>query len=230
MFKKARSIILAVFITCTYGLYSRLWRVKHLRLPEFAQKKERPVIYAHWHGDELFLIGAHIGSGLAAMTSRSQDGEMLTYILKWFGFRLVRGSSTRGGVGGLKGLIDVVLKERRAASVAVDGPRGPIYKVKPGIIKLAQETGCPIIGGGAAVEHRYIFKKAWNRCYLPLPFSRGVVVYTQPIEVPKVLSAEEFEMYRVRVEQTLMQAKKDAEHCFERDFHPTVAQNPSAFL
>lgn len=227
MLKKTQSIIFAVFITVFYGLYSRLWRVRHLQLPEFAKKKEKPVVYAHWHGDELFLIGAHIGSGLAAMTSRSVDGQMLTYVLKWFGFRTVRGSSTRGGAGGLKGLIDVVKKERRSASVAVDGPRGPIFKVKPGIIKLAQETGSPIIGGGAAVEHRHIFEKAWNRCYLPYPFSRGVVVYTEPVYVPKDISDSEFEMYRVKVETLLLKAKADAEAEFHRNFLPEMRPLPA---
>lgn len=227
MLKKTRSIIFALFITVFYGLYTRLWRVKHIQLADFAKKKERPVLYAHWHGDELFLIGAHIGSGLAAMTSRSQDGEMLNYVLRWFGFRTVRGSSTRGGAGGLKGLIDVVKKERRDASVAVDGPRGPIYKVKPGIIKLAQETGCPIIGGAGSVSRRFIFKKAWNKCYLPLPFCRGVVWYTAPIEVPKNISEEEFEQYRLRVERALMQAKIEAEAHFDREFFSPLVIAPN---
>lgn len=228
--KKTRSIIFALAITLFYGLYSRLWRVRHIRLPEWARKKERPAIYAHWHGDELFLIGAHIGSGLAAMTSRSQDGEMLNYILKWFGYRTVRGSSSRGGAGGLKGLIDVVKKERRAASVAVDGPRGPIYKVKPGIIKLAQETGCPILCGGAAVGNRYVFKKAWNRCYLPLPFTRGVVVYSKPIPVASDLSFEEFEEIRGEVERELLQAKTEAENYFKRSFPVSRIVTQNGFI
>lgn len=142
-------------------------------------------------------------------------------VLGWLGFYIVRGSSTRGGAAGLKGLIDAVNKEGWSASLAVDGPRGPIYKVKPGILKLAQETGRPLILGAAAASRRFVFKKAWNRCYLPLPFSRCVIVYGEPILVPPALTEEAFENLRRDIEGNLLHLKEEAEAFFHR--RPDVA-------
>lgn len=218
MLKKMRSLILAVLVTGFYWMYSRFWRIEHVRKPQLAAQRD-PILWAHWHGDELFLIGAHVGSGMAVMVSRSQDGEMLKRVLSWFGYRVVRGSSSRGGAGGLKGLIDVVQKERRDASLAVDGPRGPLFKVKPGIIKLAQETGFPIVSGVSAAKSRYVFQKAWNRCYLPLPFSKCVLVYGEPLFVPRNLTESEFEKLRLRLENELLAGKREAEEYFGRGAH-----------
>ena len=185
-----------------------------VRFPREWGDATKPRVYAHWHGDELLLVGAYIGSGMSVMTSRSKDGELMGRVLRWLGFRVVRGSSSRGGAGGLKGLVDAVRKERRDASLAVDGPRGPIYEVKPGIIKLAQQTGCVLVPGAAAANRRIVFKNAWNRCYLPLPFARCVIVYGEPISVPADASSEEFERLRLLLERRLKALKVEAEGRF----------------
>ena len=181
------------------------------------------MIGAHFHGDELLLLRLYIGTGMTVMASRSKDGEMMGKILEWFGFHVVRGSSTRGGAGGLKGMLASLSKEKNSVSLAVDGPRGPIYEVKKGIIKLAQETGFPIVVGAGASKTAIIFKKAWNRCYLPWPFSSSVVVYGEPIYVSKDLSENEFEKMRLKVQNELLKMKAQAEAHFERKFLPDFA-------
>ena len=109
MFRKVRLFITAVLVTAFYWTYSRLWSFRHIRRPVLAPGT--PGIYAHWHGDELLLIGAYIRSRMAIMASQSKDGELLKRMLTWLGFKVVRGSSTRGGAGGLKGLINAVARE-----------------------------------------------------------------------------------------------------------------------
>jgi lysophospholipid acyltransferase (LPLAT)-like uncharacterized protein len=160
---------------------------------------------------------------MAIMASQSRDGELMKRVLTLFGFRVVRGSSTRGGAAGLKGLLDLMKKEKVHVSLAVDGPRGPIYKVKPGIFKLAQQTGLPIIPGVAAASQRFIFKKAWNRCYLPMPFSRCRVLYGEPILVSKDASAEELESLKKLLESRLNVLKAKAESYFGLAFSASEA-------
>jgi lysophospholipid acyltransferase (LPLAT)-like uncharacterized protein len=162
---------------------------------------------------------------MAIMASHSRDGELIRRMLTWLGYHVVRGSSTRGGAGGLKGLIDAVRKSGWNASLAVDGPRGPIYRVKPGILKLAQETQVPLVPGAAAASRRFIFKKAWNRCYLPLPFSRCAIVYGDPIWVPADATDEEFEALRQKLERTLWSLKEEAEALFQRRPDPAKLPN-----
>lgn len=213
-FGAIRTFLIALIAVIFYRLYSWLWRFEHIRMPKCGVDGSA-VVFAHWHGDELLLIGAYIRKRMAIMASRSRDGEIMTRMMTWLGFRVVRGSSTRGGAGGLKGLIDVVQKEGYRASLAVDGPRGPIYEVKPGILKLAQQTGVPLIPGAASCSRRFVFEKAWNRCYLPLPFSKCIVVYGEPMHIPSEASSEDLEGYRLRLQETLKALKIEAERYFD---------------
>lgn len=213
---RRRLEVLALFpVVVFYWIYSRLWRVTHVRYPS-QQGEKRPRIWAHYHGDELLLVGRYAFRGLSVMASRSRDGELMGRALQWLGYRVVRGSSSRGGAGGLKGLIDCVLKEGRDADLAVDGPRGPVYRVKPGVLLLAQATGAMLVPGAAAASRRFVFKKAWNRCYFPLPFSRCVIVYGEPFRVPKDLTDAEFEALRLDLEARLLELKREAEGRFAR--------------
>lgn len=221
MFQTISLQLKSTLIAGFYWLYSHLWRLKEFgHFPNKIPGEGR--LYAHWHGDELVLIRISAFRRMAIMASTSRDGELMRRILLHLGFRVVRGSSTRGGAAGLKGLIDYVRKEKVNASLAVDGPRGPIYRVKPGILKLAQETGLPIIPGASAAKHRFLFKKAWNRCYLPLPFSKVVVLYGSPIHVPENLSDSELEQKRLEVELRLTELKAQAEAHFEKISNPEL--------
>ena len=217
MFKQVTEFFLVALITCFYWLWSRAWFVRRMRLYN-ARETPTPFVYAHWHGDELLLIGAHVFEKLGVMVSRSRDGERLKKILSLLGFRVARGSSTRGAVGGLKGLIDTVNAGGCNASLAVDGPRGPIYKVKPGILKLAQQTQRPLVPVAAAANRRIMFQKAWNRCYLPFPFSQCVILYGEPLYVPLDATEKQFELLRCKLEQSLLLLKEKAEGYFARSF------------
>lgn len=208
MIDSLRTVTTAFAITTIYWLYSRMWRIRRYDVPEGLGKT--PTVYAHWHGDELLLVGAFAGQGMAVMSSWSRDGSLMTRVLTRLGYRVSRGSSTKGGTAGLKGLIDAV-REGADASLAVDGPRGPLHQVKPGILKLAQLTGCAIMPGGCAARRRYIFKKAWNKCYLPLPFSRCAIVYGRPMRVEPDATDEEIELSRQKLQEQLLNLSAEAE-------------------
>ncbi len=210
MVKRGLHFFSALAIYVLYGAYRRLWRVERIDLGT-ARVPGRPRLYAHWHGDELVLVGTNSGTGMAVMASRSRDGDLMRRVLEWFGYRVVRGSSSRGGAAGLKGLVDCVRHEGRDASLAVDGPRGPRGVVKPGILSLAQATGCEIVPGAAAANAKYVFKNAWNRCYLPLPLAHCVIVLGESLSVPKDCTPETFEALRSELERRLQSTKAEAE-------------------
>ncbi len=218
MFRRLTDSILIACLAGFYWIYSRLWHVEHRNRPKSLDAE--PHVYAHWHGDELLLLGSFAFAGMAVMVSRSRDGERMKRLLQWLGFHVVRGSSSRGGAGGLKGLIDAVNAGGFNASLAVDGPRGPIYQVKPGILKLAQQTGRILVPGAASARRRFIFKKAWNQCYLPLPFTRCVIVYGTPFQVPASATDSDLETLRLKMEGQLKSLKAEAENAFGRSSVP----------
>lgn len=101
-------------------------------------------------------------------------------VLKLLGAKTSRGSSTRGAVQALKGLIRL-MKEGGNCSFAVDGPKGPIYKVKPGAFEISRIVSAPIYAGGVFCDRAIHFPRSWNKTYLPKPFAKIVVVWAGPM-------------------------------------------------
>ena len=169
----------------------------------------QPILLAHWHGDELVLLSTVRRYRVATIASQSKDGELMAKILSWMGARTSRGSSTRGGVQALKGLIRL-LKDGGACSFAVDGPKGPIYKVKPGIFEIARMISAPIYSAGVCCDRAWHFPKSWNKTFLPKPFANVVIIWTGPNPpVPKDADPRNPDL-ALALEDHLHQAKQQA--------------------
>ena len=164
---------------------------------------------AHWHGDELALVSRFGNLGLTILVSQSKDGEIMARATRSLGYRVTRGSSTRGAVGGLLALIKAVRAGHNVV-LAVDGPKGPRGVCKPGIVRVVQKAGVPLFPVGVASTRRFVFKKTWNQVYLPLPFSRQVILLDKPIYIPKKAGPEEMDRHCRRVEDGLRAAHKKA--------------------
>ncbi len=176
---KVRGLILGFLIYVVYKLLSSTWKLV-IHEPESLEqlrKNKAPFILAHFHGDELALVSLTPRYKIATMTSTSKDGELMNTVLHLLGGKTSRGSSTRGGVSALKGLIQLC-KQGSSCSVAVDGPKGPIYEVKPGVFEIARLLKSPIYTAGVSCSNYWSFPKAWNKTYLPKPFSKIIVVWT----------------------------------------------------
>ena len=112
------------------SIVGRTWRFEVIAeegvTPVQEGQKAGSEIYCFWHQCVLPCAFYFRGSGAVILISRSFDGELITRILKLFGFDAVRGSSSRGGREGLLGLAHVIGSGRTAIFTA-DGPRGPIF-------------------------------------------------------------------------------------------------------
>lgn len=134
--------------------------------------------------------------GVAILTSDSRDGERAAAVWNWFRIEAVRGTASHSGVQALVKLIRVV-KEGWDLGMAVDGPRGPRQKVKPGTLAVSRKTGAWIVPVCVAYERAWTLG-TWDEMQLPKPFSGLVVRYGQPFRV----EGDE-EPYRERLEREL---------------------------
>lgn len=166
-----------------YRLLYLSWRIEIYEPPELkaALKNQEAIIMAHWHGDELGLLHLVRRYGLATMTSTSKDGTLINFVIEKLGGKTSRGSSSKGGVQGLKGLIRLC-KSGHPVSFAVDGPRGPIHNVKAGVFELSRLMSADIYPVGLYAEKKYVFSRSWNRAVLPKPFSKVRIYYDVPIK------------------------------------------------
>ncbi len=179
-----RETVLGFIVWVLYKSLHMTWKIELIESPEmqsFMQKKT-PFILAHWHGDELALIHLARRYRIATLSSKSKDGAIMTFVLQKLGGKVVRGSSSRGAVSGLLGLIKLIRKGY-SSSFAVDGPKGPRHIVKPGVLETSKNLQVPIICGSAAASRAWVFDKAWNKAYLPKPFARVCIVWAKPLDI-----------------------------------------------
>jgi lysophospholipid acyltransferase (LPLAT)-like uncharacterized protein len=160
-----------------------------------------PVIYAFFHGDMTPLLHVYRNSGILIPASESRDGDIMARLLMNCGFTVARGSTKRKGHRALRGLIRG-MRRGETVAISVDGPRGPLHEVKPGVVYLAGLMKAPIIPTAASLEHAWVMKKSWDKLMIPVPFSSCRVLYGKPIYVVGTAD-EETEAARKELETSL---------------------------
>jgi lysophospholipid acyltransferase (LPLAT)-like uncharacterized protein len=174
------------FLGVVLGLVARAWlatlRVRVVLDPGLRAVDDRPWVFAFFHGTQWPLLAFRRRRATVVLVSLSRDGTMQARALALQGFRIVRGSSSRGGARGLAALVRRMRSEEADAAFAVDGPRGPYGVVKGGAVAAARAVGGVLVPMGGAIERGFVLRRAWDRFALAWPFSRVTVRLGAPIE------------------------------------------------
>lgn len=198
---KSRAIGTSIHILIVLFGWTFRWR-PHDPEDVLGANADNPLIWIFWHNRTFALPGARTryaqGRGGAILSSASRDGEIIAVLAAKINCAAVRGSSSRRGARALFGLLDW-LKKGYDVAVVPDGPRGPRYRLGPGVIKLAQLTSARILPVRVEYGSCWTFK-SWDRFQLPRPFTTVDIYFGPLVEVPDKLDEEEFEEQRVRVE------------------------------
>ena len=171
---------------------------------------ELPVIVAMWHGQHFMMPFVRRGHRVKVLISRHRDGEINAIAAERLGVKTIRGSGDhyrrfdrKGGVGAFKAML-AALQDGWTMALTADIPKVS-RKAGPGIVKLAQFSGRPIIPVAVATSRR-IEANNWDRSVANLPFSRGAMVFGDPIRVPADADEDTIEAARQRVEAALTAA------------------------
>ncbi len=184
------------------------WReagTDHLR--EVAVQGRQPIL-ALWHGRILSATLYFRDRGVVAMTSENFDGEWVARLMRRFGYRAARGSTSRGGARALAQLRRE-MSDGHAAAFTVDGPRGPARVAQPGAAWLASATGNPIVPFHIEAADAWTVK-SWDSHQVPKPGSVLAVAIGRPIDVPPQADETAIEQGRLSVEQSLMELEAQA--------------------
>jgi len=146
----------------------------------------RPVILAYWHSFSPLIapFATRLLSRrlpLAVLASLSRDGELAAKLAKGWRITIVRGSASRGGTAGLRGLFRH-LRSGGSCILVPDGPRGPLHQVKAGVVVLSQLAAAPVVPLGAAADRCWRLR-SWDRMLVPKPFARVVLVVGEPVTI-----------------------------------------------
>jgi len=175
-------ILLLPFISLLLRLWARTirWQNRH----DF--DKDKGKIYALWHGYALALAFFGLDRGIVVLVSRFRDGDIADGLLKRFGFETVRGSAEEGREekGGRSALLKLMelLKDGKNVAITVDGPKGPPFKAKDGIIFLAKKTGAVIFPVCVKFEKSFRLN-TWDRFIIPYPFTKAQLLVGKEIKV-----------------------------------------------
>jgi len=173
-------------------------------------ERDAPFLGAIWHAGLFCAAHRFRARGIAIAVSRSRDGDRIDAVLARLGFGpSPRGSSSRGGVAVLAGLIRAA-REGRSLGLLCDGPRGPSRTCKPGVVATARATGLAVFPIGIAARPALRFP-SWDRTYLPLPFARVVYEFAPSIAIPRAVERDEVERWRERIQAELDAAQARAE-------------------
>jgi lysophospholipid acyltransferase (LPLAT)-like uncharacterized protein len=143
-------------------------------------------------------------AGAVVMVSRSRDGDVQAGVMTALGFRVIRGSSSRGGAPALAASIKAV-RAGGTALFAVDGPRGPRHVAKPGAAHAASAARAPLVPVASAAARRLVLGKAWDHFEIPWPFSRVAVV------IGSAIGAAEAAVRSERLEGAIAECRQRAE-------------------
>jgi len=103
------------------------------------------------------------------------------------------------------------VRRLKASPIVIpDGPGGPPYEFKEGVIHLARLAEVPIVAMGFAAD-RYWTVGSWDRLMIPRPFARVSIVIRPPEAVPASLSEGQADTVRSKQERALNEATRAAE-------------------
>ena len=164
---------------------------------------DTPIVAGTWHRASIYFLYFFGNFRPMIMISQSKDGEMLAQYASGFGIIPARGSSHKGGRDALEQMRGYMLSGGKGCATVLDGPRGPAYVAKKGMIHLAKLTGAPLIPLIWSANRVITIRDSWDKTMLPLPWSKVYVAFGEPIDIPAETSSRALEYYRQLVQDQL---------------------------
>lgn len=164
-------------------MIAKTWRFSVVNAAGYTAERAagRAVVLVLWHGEMLPLLYYHRNRQISVLVSEHGDGEIIARILEDFGFRLVRGSSSRGAARALIA-VDRELRAGYDVGITPDGPRGPRHSVAPGALLAAHRAGAKLVPLAAQASSFWQLG-SWDRFMIPKPFARITLAYGEPTPV-----------------------------------------------
>lgn len=161
-------------------LLALTWRFEEVNAaPWRALRASRtPFIFALWHGHLLAQTWLRRGEGITVMISEHRDGEIIARLVESWGYRTVRGSTSRGAGRALLGMVRDIQSGKEFA-ITPDGPRGPAGVAQGGVLLASERAKAPIVTMRSEVTRAWRLG-SWDRFMIPKPFAKVRVTYGEP--------------------------------------------------
>lgn len=191
----------------------RLMRLQEIftHIHEYNNPNLKPCIYAMWHANQFLVHGLEDKANTSILVSNSIDGEVIARVVEKWGFKVVRGSA--GKKGAVESTMQMLtrLKNGECVGIMVDGPHGPLHKVKNGAVKLAQMSGAPIVPAHwYSPQKTFINLPSWDKMKTPLGDCKILNLYGEPIYVNENATDEELSEAKENIRTQLLNLEAKA--------------------
>jgi hypothetical protein len=183
-----------------------------------ARSNGHGVILASWHSFNLLALIAHRcffaphTRGIIMVTPDWKGSVLRRYGQRW-DLDVVTMGPDAASAQTARAIALMIRRVRAGADglIAVDGPSGPAFQVKPGAAFIAQRAGAVIVPTVAVVDHAISVRWRWDKHVFPLPGSHIVVFMDTPIEVqPANAPSPSVEELRIHLANALQRLGTEA--------------------
>ncbi|MBS0185875.1 MAG: lysophospholipid acyltransferase family protein [Proteobacteria bacterium] len=192
------------------------WTKIGFEIPSSYIHQNKSFIVCFWHGRLMMMpyAWAHAQKRpFHMLISGHRDGKLISKVISYCGIKTIEGSSTHEGSVALKQMVRI-LKNKGTVGITPDGPKGPCYKVKMGIVMASYLTQSDILPATFSVSSSKILR-SWDRFLWAFPSKKGILIWGEPISAPKNKDPETFEKVRLCVENELLRLKNFADKSME---------------
>lgn len=172
------------------SLISKTWRIRI-----FGEIPESTAVFAFWHGEmmPIWKFFSKMPISKTAVVSLSKDGDILSQLLRIFGYQLLRGSSSKNSKETLALAVDAA--EVSSIFITPDGPRGPRCEFKAGAAVIAFRSQKPLYLIRCKFSFAKVFEKSWDKFTLPIPFSTIELHISKPFNISNEATRDEIDEY-----------------------------------
>ncbi len=169
----ASLLYLLIFAVCKTLRFD----IRGEELVEAEKHRGKNVLFAVWHQATFVMFYIYRNKGACVVTTPEIKGKVLGKVAEWMGYINITLPLDSDKFDAARGFAKM-LKTIRAghdAVIAVDGPKGPLYDIKPGVYFLSEKAAVPIIAVGARADRKFTLFWRWDNYFIPLPFSRVAI-------------------------------------------------------
>lgn len=174
------------------------------------RQNNRPILVCFWHNRLCMMPFARPTTApFHMLISGHADGKLISMAVGYFGIQTIAGSTSKGGSDAIRKLLRV-LKQGDCAGVTPDGPRGPRFSINPTLISLASKANVDLAPMSYSTSRNIIFR-TWDKFFLPLPFSKGVFIYGEPIPMNSEQTPDDLAKIKDLLRQRLIDISNQAD-------------------
>ncbi len=179
------------------------WRQERMgmEIVDQALARQERLLVVFWHTKHISLFPLVEGFDAWILTNRSFRGQVIAALAGHFGYHSITLDHKHGQE--LQELLDGLLQKHSCLAIAVDGPLGPLHRVRPSLVRLASQLKLLVVPLSVAAQPKIVMRGRWDKMEIPLPFSRVLFGVGKTFKIPPDVKPDEIEAWMETIKKNI---------------------------